>query len=390
MSAALVTLLALVAHDTAASTAAAGQGSTMASTPLALCTRQAKADLDGGARCLRQLVDAGAADAADAAEALRVLHRLRRHRTPAPPSPPRLTLTSAWAPRGVVEAGLHGVALGGVGGFAGASAVVAGLRTSEADSLPWLVVAPAIGAAAGGAVAVAGVTLSNMPPDDIALVASTSWAGVALSTGATLAALSGSVDVAAPALGFATVLAGGAVGLVGGLVLAPSIDATAGDVAVANSGLVWGGVLGGLGAVSVRDGTAAPTFGDVALWTTAGAGAAWLSALALHPWLSLHRVSAWLVDAGGVAGLLLAASALAATGQSVVGSPGSVSAVLFAGTSAGLAAGAVAAVHVDARFGAGFEDPAAPPPLLSRIVPAVLPTPAGRTAAGVIVEVARW
>lgn len=391
MSAAVLALVALLATDTAEQAAASKAPSQTPPTPLQRCTRRANEDVDGGARCLQALVDAGGADAEDAAEALRVLQRLRRHRpTPPAPEPPRLTLTSAWLQRGVVEAGLHGVALGGVGGFVGASAVVAGLRTSEVDSLPWLVAAPALGALAGGAIAVAGVTLSNAPPDDVALVASTTWAGLALSTGAQLAALSDSVDVAAPALGFATMLLGGAVGLVGGLVLAPSLDATAGDVALANSGLVWGGVLGGLAAASASAAGRTLAFGDVALWTTTGAGAAWLATLALHPWLSLHRLSTWLVDAGGVAGCLLAGSALVAISASVGSSSAIAPGVLTAGAVAGLVAGGVAAVFVDARFGATFDDATAPPPLLSRIAPAVLPTPGGHLAAGVVVEVARW
>jgi len=361
-------------------------------TPLVRCTQQAKDDVDGGARCLQALVDAGGVDAADAAEALRVLVRLRRHR-PAPSSPavPHFTLTSVWAQRGVVEAGLHGVVVGGVGGFVGASAIVAGLRTSEADSLPWLIAAPVVGALLGGAMAVAGVTLAAASPDDIALVASTTWAGLLLSTGLQLSMLYGSVDVAAPALGFSTMIVGGALGLGAGVVLAPYVDATAGDVALANSALVWGGVLGAL-TVSTSMATGATLdFADAALWTTTSAGALWLATLALHPWLSLHRLSTWLVDAGGVAGFLLASSVAVAVAPRMSGNSGLfVGSTLTAGTLAGLVVGGVAAVAVDAQLGDSFDDDGAPPPLLSRVAPAVLPTPEGHTAAGVVVEVARW
>lgn len=358
------------------------------------CVRQAHDDLDGGSRCLQALVDAGGADAEGAAEALRVLVRLRRHRsgsTPAPATTP-LTLSSAWLQRGVAEAGLHGVVLGGVAGFVGASAVAAGLRTSEADSLPWLVVAPAVGAVVGGATAVAGVVATDAAPDDIALVASTTWAGLGLATGLQLSFLSGSPDVAAPALGFSTMLLGTVTGLGAGLALAPYVDATAGDVALANTALVWGSVLGLQAASMAAAAGNSLDFGEVALWTTTGGGAAWLVTLALHPLFSLHRVSTWLIDAGGVAGFLLAGSALVATASTFrTNGPLLVTGGLTAGTVVGLVAGGVAANFVDAQLGDDVDHQAAPPPpLLSRVVPAILPTPAGRAAAGVIVEVARW
>ena len=391
MSVAVAALVALLATAGATAPPKSDRWGETPPTPLERCTQQAKVDADGGARCLQALADAGGADAAAAAEALRVLQRLRRHRPTPPPASPRFTLSSAWTQRGVVEAGLHGVALGGVGGFVGASAIVAGLRTSEADSLPWLVAAPAFGALVVGATAVAGVTLTNTAPDDIALVASTTWAGLALSTGLQLSMLYGSVDVAAPALGFSTMLMGGALGLGAGVVLAPYLDATAGDVALANSGLVWGGVLGGLGAVTAAAiGNAWLEFGQTALWTTTGAGAAWLATLALHPWLHLHRLSTWLVDAGGVAGLLLAGSGVIAFNGAFSGSPTLIPLGLAAGAVGGLVVGGLAAAFVDARFDDSLDDEGVPPPLLSRVAPAVLPTPEGHAAAGVIVEVARW
>jgi hypothetical protein len=361
--------------------------------PLQRCIQQAQDDVDGGARCLQALVDAGGADAAAAAEALRVLVRLRRHRsasTPAPATSP-LTLSSAWLQRGVVEAGLHGVVLGGVAGFVGASAVAAGLRTSEADSLPWLVVAPAAGAVVGGALATAGVVATNAAPDDIALVASTTWAGLALATGLQLSFLSGSPDVAAPALGFSTMLLGTVTGLGAGLAIAPYIDATAGDVALANTALVWGSVLGVQAASMAVAAGNSLDFGEIALWTTTGGGAAWLVTLALHPLFSLHRLSTWLIDAGGVAGFLLAGSALVATASTfTTNGPLLIAGGLTAGTVVGLVAGGIAATFVDAQLSDDVNDADAPPPLLSRVLPAILPTPAGRTAAGVVVEVARW
>lgn len=388
MNVAGLVVVALLAAD--ASTPAPSSSS---SSPLERCTGLAQHDVDGGARCLQALVDAGGADADDAAEALRVLTRLRRHRaapTDRPPATP-LTLTSVWLQRGVVEAGLHGVVLGGASAFVGASAIAAGLRTSEANSLPWLVAAPALGAVVGGAGAVAGVVATDAAPDDVALVASTTWAGLLLSTGLQLALLSNSVDVAAPALGFSTILLGTAAGLGGGLVIAPIVDATAGDAALANSALVWGGVLGALTVATSMAAGATLDFADAALWTTTSAGAAWLATLALHPWLSLHRLSTWLVDAGGVAGFLLASSAAAAVAPGMSGNSGLfVGSTLTVGTLAGLVVGVAAASAVDARFGAGFDDVAAPPPLLSRLAPAMLPTPAGGVAAGVVVEVARW
>ncbi len=326
--------------------------------------------------------------AAEAAEALRVLARLRRHRPPpaSPPSPP-LTLSSVWLRQGSVEAGLHGVVLGGVAGFAGAAAVLAALRTSEADALPWLLVTPAVAALAGGAGAVGAVVGFDVGGDDVSFVASTTWAGLALATAGQIAVLSGSVDVAAPAVGFATTLAGAAAGLGLGVALAPWLDVSSGDAALANSGLVWGGVLGLLGASVAGNLGSGLAFGDGVLIVGASAGAAWLAATAAHPFVDLHRLSTWLIDAGGGAGLLLGASAAAA-----LGSAGTTAqwGVTLGGTTLGLAAGAGLAVVVDAAFAddAGAAD--APPPLLTSVRPGVVRSPAGAIVPGLQVEVARW
>jgi hypothetical protein len=294
-------------------------------------------------------------------------------------------LSSAWLHRGSVEAGLHGVVLGATAGFVGASAVLAALRTSEAASLPWLVVTPAVTGLIGGAAAIGGAAVLDAEVDDISFVASTTWAGLGLATLLQFAVLAESGDVAAPAVGLTSILAGATAGLGAGLVLAPTLDVTSGDAALANSALVWGGTLGFLGAGVFGNATGGLSLGQGTLIMATGSGLAWLGAMAAHPFVELHRVSTWIIDAGGVAGLLLGASA--AVVVSSAGSTASWGAVL-GGTALGLATGAGLAIVVDDAFA---DDPAtnAPPPMLS-LAPGVVRAPGGGVAPGVVVEVARW
>ena len=353
------------------------------------CLAQAPQNIEAARLCLRTIVDdedSSAVERADAVEAERVLARLQRHQPAPPPAPvaaPRVESVDARAfvVGGQLEAGVNGALFGGVVGFTGAAGVLSGLRSSEKDAVPWLLSAPALGAILGASAGVAAVEWLDADADDVAFVASSTWAGTALGLTLQLAIFSESSDVQAAPLRFFTTLGGGVLGLGLGAGLAPFLDVKSGDAALANDGLLWGSVLTALVLGSVQP--QGIDFGVVVVTVGAGGLLSWGTLLAVHPLLGLHRASTWLIDVGGVLGLMggavLGGFAATAMQDGRAFLPG-----VTVGTLLGLGVGVVSAVVVDQSTHKAFAPPA---PLT--LAPTVLPTSTG-FAPGVTLQVALW
>ncbi len=303
----------------------------------ALVTRQ---ELAQASRCFRAHADereaAAMADVVDA------------WNTPAPvlkQAAPQLSLSDL-VDSGRAEGMLHGTVAGAGAGFLAAATLFSTTRTNQSDSLPWLLASPAVGAI-GGAVG-SFFLLQNTRPDagDIALSASTMWTGATEGFFLQLAVFDQSPDVSTVPLRFATVLGGGVLGLGAGLGLSPFVDATPGDVAVANSALVWGGVLTGFGLATLTSARVQLTTPQVSFALLTGSLVPYGVALACHPLLDIERWPSWLIEAGGAGGMLVSAAfiAVVASSTSVDGAVGF--GFVGAGTAAGVVAGGTAAYFV--------------------------------------------
>ncbi len=351
------------------------------------CLDQSGDDIDAARSCLRSIVDdahVDGSDRRDAASAELVLGRLQRH-VPEPaaartPHPQSIDIRPVFVGGGPLEAGINGALFGGLVGFTGAAGVLSALRTSETEAFPWLLAAPALGVAIGAGGGVAAVEGLGADADDVAFVSSSAWAGTALGLTLQLAVFAESRDVQAAPLRFFTTLGGGLVGLGLGVGLSPFLDVEAGDAALANSGLLWGSALSALALASVQG--VGLDFGATTLVVGAGGLLAWGGLVALHPFLRLHRLSTWLVDVGGVVGLL--GGAVLGSIVGLVGGGSAFFATWTLGTAVGVGLGAVGAVVVDDTAHRAFD----PPPPLA-IAPAVFLTPRGQ-APGVVLQVALW
>jgi hypothetical protein len=289
-------------------------------------------------RCLRA-DDIPEAERATALEMATVLEKWH----PAPPAPPPPPPPAE--PRGLLESGaaeamLHASAAGLGGGFLASATLFSSTRQSKNDTLPWLIGVPAAGAIAGAAGAY--VLVENLHPTtgDISLVASTMWIGAFEGVMLQLSVFNESFTVSATPLRFATVLGMGTLGLAAGVGLAPLLDVTQGDVAVANSAALWGGVATGLAMAAYATDGRSITPAQWPLLLGAGALLPYVGAIAAHPLLEIDRWPSFLIDAGGVTGLLLSGTAVAFLAQAGFFNGASPSgAILFVGASS--AAGAV-------------------------------------------------
>lgn len=157
--------------------------------------------------------------------------------------------------------------------------------------------------AALGGLAIGGVAAYVALPEDIAL--GTSSATITGSLGGasiglfTALALSGTEEnpYAGPALALGTVIGGGA-----GFAAAQRLNLSAGDAALINTGMVWGGVYGGLFA-AVFDNPETIDYSLAAGGVTLGLIT---SGLLLRSF-TISRAHAALIDLGGVGGLVLSA-----------------------------------------------------------------------------------
>lgn len=251
---------------------------------------------------------------------------------------------------GFAEGLVHGALAGAGGGFLLAGAIFSATRASEQDTLPWLLASPALGAVAGTAGAWALLDVSAAGSGDIALATSTMWAGAAEGVLLQLAVFDGNLEASSVPLRFVTVLGGGAMGLAAGAALGPLLDVTPGDAAVANSALLWGGVMTGFGLAFVASNGASPSFAQGVLVLAAGTTMPYVATLVAHPLLKIERWPSWLIEAGGAAGFLTAGGALVVlSAGGGIGSQASI-AFLGAGTLAGVGVGTAAAWAVSSAL----------------------------------------
>lgn len=318
-------------------------------------------------RCLASVIEAPGADPAVVrrARALsEVVSAWQKHveRTvPSPdPAPPQASaaLPAVDAPAAAAPAPLHvdqliqdgtgegvvqGALAGGTAAFLVSAAIASATRASEEDTLGYLVAAPAAGALLGAAGSYGAVRLLQPSVGDLRLATAAMWMGGVQGFTLQLAVFDQSPDVGAIPLRFLTVLAGGSIGLGAGAALAPLVDVEDGDVAVASSAALWGGVLSTVVLMGVNgSGVRVTTPVSVAI-VAAGIGVPWVAALAAHELLVIERWPSFLIDGGGAAGLLVAGAALAAFSGSFGGSAAVASGMVTASVLAGLTVGTIAA-----------------------------------------------
>lgn len=223
--------------------------------------------------------------------------------------------------------------------FAG-GAVLGGSLNGTSDSVA------AIGALGG--LAIGGVAGYIAIPDDIPLGTSSaaitgSLAGLGLGLFSALAADGvEDNDYVGPAVAFGTV-AGGAAGYYG----ASRLGLSAGDAALINSGMVWGGVYGGLFAAAFDN----PETIDYSL-AAGGLGLGLITSGLLVRSFSISRAHAALIDLGGVGGLVLSAGVRSLIDRGEDASGERQANFALGGITIGLAGAALATRN--------FDDPVAP------------------------------
>lgn len=284
---------------------------------LGACRRQLIAHEESAATCYDAIATDARVTAEDAAVAAE-LAEVARALSPSVvvveevPAAQQQVSVSALVESGAPELVLSSAAYGGVAGFLASATALSATRISQLDSLPWLIGVPALGILAGGAAGSAAAYALDLDAGDAALVSSTLWVGTAWGTGLQLVLFDQADDVGHIPLRFATVLGTGlGLGAVG-VASAWAFDIDPGDVGLSNSAALWGAVLGGLTYLSLGSSglltlevdhplARAPGFVGVPLVTSV---LPWLTVLALHPLLDVSRPATWLIEGGGLAGLL--------------------------------------------------------------------------------------
>jgi hypothetical protein len=173
-------------------------------------------------------------------------------------------------------------------------------------------------------------------PGDVALATSASTLGFIAAFPLQMVLFQDSAAVSDVPLRFVTVLAGGATGALAGGVASSLLDVTQGDVALAHSAALWSTVL--MTFVLSYEG------GDVTKQVPAFEAALLLPyvvVIAAHEYVEINRFATWLIEAGGVSGLLVAGAA------AILTQPNDVRPYFMAGTVAGVGAGLVAAWVAD-------------------------------------------
>ncbi|MCC7070588.1 MAG: hypothetical protein IT383_04655 [Deltaproteobacteria bacterium] len=326
--------------------------------PLATC-RALVVDsrLDDALHCVRELLnDEGAApELHRRARALRdLITAWGRHLdAPAPPAAMPAAEAQAQAQAQVkvselvdaisAEASVHG-AVGGAGaGFLLAASVASATRASEADTLPWLIAAPAVGGVVGAAGGFGLARALRPEAGDLRLATSTMWMGATQGFFLQWIVFHESPDVGATPMRFGTILGGGALGLGAGAALAPLVDVDDGDVAVAHSAALWGGVLTTIGISGASSMLGGVPFPVVVAVLAGSVGVPYAAALACHSLIDIERWPSFLIDGGGAAGLLIAGAFLSVSAGALQPSAPVVAGVLGVGAAAGIAVGATAA-----------------------------------------------
>jgi hypothetical protein len=200
-----------------------------------------------------------------------------------------------------------------------------------------------------------------------------------------LAVFDRSSDVSAAPLRFATIFGGGALGLGSGILLSTTIAPSTGDVAVANSAFVWGGVLTGftLGVISANN--VSLTTPEVSFALLGGSLIPYALALGAYPLLDIDRGPSWLIEAGGAGGFLVTSALVVSTGATRLG-PSVQIGVLGAGTAAGVALGAAAAFVVSAGAHEAAANALTPVGPEVHAAPSALIDSKGRAAPGLAVS----
>lgn len=276
---------------------------------------------------------------------------------------------------GAPELMLASTLFGGLSGFWGSATVLAALRTPQQASLPALLAAPTLGAIGGLAGAIAATWWLEPSPGDAALVTSAMVMGTVHGTLLQFAmfdspgvAARDPVEERAP-WRFATILATSTVATGTAALLAPRLRIDPGDVGLAHSAALWGPVLASLTTatldVDVWQGTAPLVF------IAATSIASYDLTLALSPLLTVPRPATWLVEAGGVLGLLGGVALLPVTT-----SPGWLIdpvGVIAATTALGVGLGAVGCFALSSYLDRAAPAVAALP--LPTLAPLVMPDP---------------
>jgi tetratricopeptide (TPR) repeat protein len=184
-----------------------------------------------------------------------------------------------------------------------ASVVGAGATASLLTSFNDLAISGlgAVGGAAAGLAGGAFLLPRDLPLGASNLAVTAALGGAALGLGASLVATQ-RTEVIAPAIGTGA-LAGGALGYIVGT----ATRINTGDAALINSGVVWGGVAGGLFAASFD-----PSHRVGGALVLSGLGMGTIGGLLLQNNYSITRTHAALIDLGGLVGIIggLAAESL--------------------------------------------------------------------------------
>lgn len=242
---------------------------------------------------------------------------------------------------GAPELILTSTLFGGAQGFVAMAILQSAVRTSTEASFPALVAAPILGAAAGLGLSFAGLKYLHPSPGDIALMSSAMVLGTSYGVVAQgLWEISEADDVRHIAQRvpwrFALVLGTGLAATAAATGVSPYLDISTGDVALANSGALWGAVWPLLGMYALQ-----PNFAtDMApvMIPFASSVLGYSALLALSPLVELSRPVVWLIHAGGLLGLMVGAGASPVLSL-LSGNPQAVPVTLWTGTSLGLVAG---------------------------------------------------
>jgi len=272
---------------------------------------------------------------------------------------------------GMPELVLTSTLYGGFSGFWASAGALSALRTPTMASLPALIAAPALGALGGLAASSVAAWQLQPSPGDAALISSSMVLGTAYGVVLQFAMFdapfnSAAIDPARRApWRFVTILATSAAATGTAAAVAPYLDVDPGDVGLANSAALWGAVLPLLSMfiLSVDFGN------DIApmVLVTGSSIAAYDLVLALSPVIDVPRPATWLVEVGGVLGLLTGVAVLPLWG-SMGNSQVSAMTVVTGATALGVSAGAVSCFLL-AEFMRRQE-----PRLASLPMPLVMPT----------------
>ncbi|MFH1811485.1 MAG: hypothetical protein ABIJ09_22280 [Pseudomonadota bacterium] len=253
---------------------------------------------------------------------------------------------SAFVLSGAPELMLGSTLYGATAGFVATGALVSALRTSEADSLPALITFPVVGAVAGLALSTAAWQWLHPEAGDAAQISSAMLWGTVYGTLAQgvyeMAHADQGLEAHRTPWRFALVLGTSAVATTTAALTAPFLHVDPGDVGLANSAALWGGILP-LFFMAMLEQPRTPV--GMVMVPLASSLLSYDLVLALSPLIRLPRPATWLVEVGGVLGLLVSLGLTPILAVSDVPAPLLIG-VMGVGTGTGVAAGVVASFLV--------------------------------------------